>query len=102
MKTALAVMAAACLWAESSFACDDHVGECEIEAWRWHGPVGGYLTVDGAATCDEGMITIRLYEGDGGRFLGVAEGIVEGHAFQAVAADVDRAADVAIKYSIRR
>ena len=84
----------------AALACDDHFGICEIEDWRWSGPIGGYLTIDGAATCDTGWITIRVYEGDGGRFLGVATGEVKGHAFEAIATDVKSASAVAIKYSI--
>ena len=101
MRKTLVAALALYLLPSAAFACDDHVGKCEVEAWRWSGPTGGYLTIDGAATCDAGRITIRLYEGEGGRFLGVATGRVQGHAFEAIATDVKSAKAVAIKYSIR-
>ena len=100
MRIALSAITAFCLASTAALACDDHTGTCEIEDWRWSGPIGGYLTIDGAATCDAGWVTIRVYEGDGGRFLGVATGKVEGHAFEAIATDVKAAGAVAIKYSI--
>ena len=100
MHTALLAITAFFLASTVAFACDDHTGTCEIEDWRWSGPTGGYLTIDGAATCDAGLITIRVYEGDGGRFLGVANGRIRGHAFEAIATDVKSASAVAIKYSI--
>ena len=101
MRKALVAALAFYLAPFAASACDDHVGKCKVEAWRWSGPARGYLKIDGAATCDSGMIAIRVYEGEGGRFLGVATGIVEGHAFEAIATDVMSAKAVAIKYSIR-
>ena len=97
---ALLLAAAAVLWATAAVACDDHIGTCEIEEWRWIGPQGGYLTIEGVTTCNSGFATIRLYEGDGGRFLGIAEGFISGHALRAIATDVNKATDLAIKYSI--
>ena len=88
MRIALFAITAFCLASTAALACDDHFGTCEIEDWRWSGPIGGYLTIDGAATCDTGFITIRTYEGDGGRFLGVANGRIRGHAFEAIATEV--------------
>ena len=100
-KIRLSAAIALCLVPGAALACDDHVGKCEIEAWRWHS-TGHYLTVDGAATCDSGFITIRLYEGEGkeAAFLGVATGVVEGHAFEAIATRVSKPTGVSIKYSI--
>ena len=98
---ALLPAAAAALWATAAVACDDHIGTCEIEEWRWRSsPLGGYLTIEGVTTCNSGYATIRLYEGDGGRFLGIANGSISGHAVQARAIDVNKATDLAIKYSI--
>ena len=97
---ALLPAAAAALWATAAVACDDHIGTCEIEEWRWIGPQGGYLTIEGVTTCNSGFATIRSYEGDGGRFLGIAGGFISGHAVQAIATDVNKATDLAIKYSI--
>ena len=100
MRTALATMMAAALSVGPALACDDHHGVCEIEDWRWQSMVGGMLMIDGAATCNEGRVILRLYGGEGGPFLGVADGYIEGHAFQALATDIPKPNVLAIKYSI--
>ena len=100
MRIALPAITAFCLVSTAALACDNHIGTCEIEDWRWSGPIGGYLTIDGAATCDTGRIRLRLYEGEGGKFLGVASSSIRGHTFEAIATDVKSASAVAIKYSI--
>lgn len=83
---------------DTAFACDDHVGKCELEAWRAQPTAMGLLSIDGSATCDKGHATIRMYDGD--KFLGVATGLVQGHALQAVAVEVPAYTDLKIKYSI--
>ena len=95
----LSAALAALMWAGTAFACDDHHGQCEIEDWRWTG-MGGLLTVEGVASCDEGRVRLRLYEGEDGPFLGVADGYIEGHIFQAMATDIENPSAVTIKYSI--
>ena len=49
------------------------------------GSVTVYLTVEGGATCDVSRVRIRLYEGEGDKpkFIGTAEGSIEGHQFKA-------------------
>ena len=100
MRIALFTITAFFLASTAALACDDHIGTCEVEDWRWSGPMGGYLTIEGVATCDTGRITLRLYEGEGGKFLGVASSVITGHTFEAIATDVKSATAVAIKYSI--
>ena len=100
MRIALSAITAFCLASTAALACDDHIGTCEVEDWRWSGPTGGYLTIEGVATCDTGRIRLRLYEGEGGKFLGVASGGIKGHTFEAIASDVKAAGAMAIKYSI--
>ena len=95
----LMVVAMATMTAGAAWACDDHHGGCEIEDWRWHG-MAGVLMVEGVTTCDEGELSLRLYEGEGGRFLGVAHGYIEGHTFTALASDIQNPSAVTIKYSI--
>ena len=101
MRSALLALATIPLCLGSALACDDHVGTCEIEDWRWYGG-GAYLTVEAATTCNSGFARVRLYEGTGAnqRFLGIAEGIVEGHVLDAIAANIDRPQSLSIKYSI--
>ena len=101
MRSALLALAMIPLGLGSAVACDDHVGTCEIEDWRWY-TTGHYLTVEGSATCNSGLARIRLYEEgrDEQQFLGVAEGLIEGHALTAIAMNIDRPERLAIKYSI--
>ena len=85
----------------SALACDDHVGTCEIEDWRWQNAMG-MLSIEGSTTCNSGLAHIRLYEasGDEPRFLGIAQGVVQGHALTAFSTDIDRPKSLSIKYSI--
>ena len=50
--------------------------------------------------CDAGLIRLRLYEGEDGPFVAIADGVIEGHAFQAVAFNVPKPAALAFKSSI--
>ena len=85
----------------SALACDDHIGTCEIEDWRWQNAMG-MLSIEGSTTCDSGLAHIRLYDegGDEPRFLGVAQGLIQGHALTAFATDIDKPQSLSIKYSI--
>ena len=85
----------------SALACDDHVGTCEIEDWRWQNAMG-MLSIEASTTCDTGMAHIRLYEDSGSepRFLGVAQGFIQGHVLSAFATDIDKPKSLSIKYSI--
>ena len=101
MRRVLLAFAMIPLGLGSALACDDHIGTCEIEAWRWYS-TGHFLTVEGSATCDSGFARVRLYEGSGDeqQFLGVAEGLIEGHALTAIASNIERPQSLSIKYSI--
>ncbi|MCY3794811.1 MAG: hypothetical protein OXG51_10620 [Gammaproteobacteria bacterium] len=105
MKILLPIAAAAVLWPALSHACDDHVGKCKIEAWRYtHTPAIRLLTIEGSASCNEGTVNMRLYVGDGEKkkFLGTADGIIEGHALKAVAyAIYEKPKTLSIRYSIK-
>ena len=83
--------------ASQALACDDHQGECEIEAWRPQNMMG-ILTIEGTTTCDTGGVTIRLYDGE--TYLGNASGFIEGHAFSAMAFSIPPPTDLQLKYSI--
>ena len=91
------VAAAALLTGSAVFA-----NACEVEDWRWY-TVADYLTVEGATTCSSGRIILRLYEGEGegAKFLGIANAFIEGYAFEAVAQGVNPPPQsVSIKYSV--
>ena len=80
-------------------ACDDHYGECEIEAWTWN-TTGQYLIIDGVSTCDKGRIYLRMYDGNGG-FIGVERTRIKAHTFRAIYSSLKASpSDVSIKYSI--
>ncbi|MDE0343103.1 MAG: hypothetical protein OXK82_08045 [Deltaproteobacteria bacterium] len=96
MKSTFAL--AACLATTTALACDDHHGECEVEAWRSL-EMFGSLSIEGVATCDSGIISIRLY-GEDSQYLGNALGFIDGHAFSAIANNVKKPANLTIKYSI--
>lgn len=88
----IAVMAmAGLLNAVPSIACDDHVGKCELEDWRWKESFGNMLEIEGVATCNKGMISIRIYEkeGEDETFLGTTTGFINGHVITAVASDIE-------------
>ena len=105
MRAPIVAVLAGLLGAGIAQACDDHHGACEIEDWRWYS-VADYLTVEGVATCDTGHIRVRLYEGEGEgegdkpKFLGTAEGFIEGHSFEAIGMNIQPPESVSIKYSI--
>ena len=102
MRIAALAAAAGLAWMGAAGACDDHVGKCEIEAWRWYSPLPGMLTIEGSASCDSGLANIRLFEQDGDeqKFLGVATGIIDGHVLQAIANEIDEPQNLAIRVSI--
>ena len=103
MKTVLSAALALVAGTATAIACDDHAGRCEIEDWshKYTAPMK-MLMIDGVATCDEGEIRLRLYDGEGeGRtFLGVERAFIEGHIFKALVIDVAKPASLSIKYSI--
>ena len=101
MRSILLALAIVPLFLGSALACDDHIGSCEIEDWRWY-TTGDFLSIEGSTTCDSGFARIRLYEATGAekQFLGVAEGLIEGHALTAIATNINRPQSLSIKYSI--
>ena len=56
--------------------------------------------IDGVATCDKGEVALRLYEGEGGKYLGADTAYIEKHIFQAMLQGIQNPGDIAIKYSI--
>ena len=101
MRSAFLALAIIPLWLGPALACDDHVGTCEIEDWRWQNAMG-MLTIEASTTCNSGMAHIRLYEDSGteARFLGIAQGFIQGHVLSAFATDIDKPKSLSIKYSI--
>ena len=101
MRSILLAFAAVPLSIGSALVCDDHLGTCEIEDWRWQNAMG-MLSIEASTTCDSGLAQIRLYDNGGAepRFLGIAQGFIQGHALTAFATDIDRPKSLSIKYSI--
>ena len=104
MKSLLATAAALSLAAGAALACDDHIGTCEVEHWRYHHTAAlRILGIEGTATCHEGEVTIRAYSGteENPDFIGVDTAYIEGHAFKSsIFAVHERPDSVFIKYSI--
>ena len=101
MKRLTAALCAGLIAAGTAGACDDHHGECSIEDWRWNAVPGtDFVMLDGVATCDKGKVALRLYEGEGGKFLGTDTAYIEQHIFQAMLQGIQSPPDIAIKYSI--
>ena len=103
MKKLTLAALALCLVPGIALACDDHIGKCEIEDWK-HAYSGSLeaLYIDGVATCDEGKIRLRFYDGEGKarKFIGVDTAYIEGHIFQATKFRVSKPRVLSIKYSI--
>ena len=76
--------------------------ECKIEEWRAYSTIASMVMIEGTTTCSKGLVTIRLYSGSGdsAKFIGIAEGLIQGNSFQAVAMQVNKPTDLSIKYSI--
>ena len=87
-----------------ALACDDHHGTCEIEDWRHiYTPMMQSLVIEGVTTCDIGIISLRLYDGDGDdrQFVGVETAYIEGHIFKTIRLPVENPDALSIKYSIQ-
>lgn len=104
MRRLTAALCVGVLAVGTASACDDHHGTCEVEDWRyWHVAVARMLGIEGVATCDTGAIRARIYQGPEGdqKFIGVAEGLIEGHTFTLTAFAVhEKPAELSLKTSI--
>ena len=95
---AMVLVAGIGLYLGAALACDDHVGKCELEAWRVVPSFAGIIHIEGTATCNKGDATIRIYQGD--TFVGTAHGFIQGHALSATAMKIPDTRNLTIKYSI--
>ena len=103
MKILTPILATAALWPTLALACDDHIGKCEIEDWKYtYTPMMQALQIDGVATCDKGEVRLRLYDGEGDaqKFVGVETAYIEGHIFKTILLPVEKPHALSIKYSI--
>lgn len=91
LLTITVMLMAGLLNAVPSIACDDHVGKCELEDWRWQEPFAGMMAIEGVATCNQGTISIRIYEkkDEDETFLGTTTGFINGHVVSAMAQDIE-------------
>ena len=55
--------------------------KCDIEDWRWTAEFN-IIEIEGATTCEKGLIRIRVYTADK-EFIGVARGVIQGFTFTA-------------------
>ena len=104
MKRLIVALCVGVLAMGTAGACDDHHGTCEVEDWRyWHLPAARLLGIEGVATCDTGTIRARIYRGpeENQEFIGISEGLIEGHTFMLSAVAVhEKPAELFLKTSI--
>lgn len=89
------VLAAALLSSSAAYAAD-----CKIEDWKWSSLAPTVLVVEGTTTCKTGEIVLRLYEGEGGAFIGVETAYIQGYAFKTIRKVTAQPSTLAIKYTI--
>ena len=77
-----------------------HAAECKIEDWKWSSLAPTVLVVEGTTTCKTGEIVLRLYEGEGGAFVGVETAYIQGYAFKTIRKVTAQPSVLAIKYTI--
>lgn len=97
MTTRLLFLAAVFLWPTAV-----HAEDCKIEDWKWSAPIPNILIIEGVSTCETGRLTLRLYEGDGGAFIGVETAFIRGFAFKAMRTATAKPSALTIKYTIKR
>ena len=75
--------------------------DCEIEAYRAYDSAD-WLVIEGSATCKDGQIFIRLYDSSGGeeKYIGNANGFIQGYTFELVAYGISPPNSLSIKYVI--
>lgn len=71
---------------------------CEIEDWRFY-ELAGHVMIEGATTCKEGKLLIRVYDGETDEYLGNATAYIEGYTFEAIMQG-SAPSNLSIKYSI--
>ena len=99
MRTILLALLGGTLIISPARAADN----CEIEDWKYtHTPIINMLQIDGATTCAEGKIRMRVYagEGDDRKFIGVASPYIRGNIFQAVLYQIAEPSGLSIRYII--
>lgn len=76
--------------------------DCQVEGFRFYEKAKDFIAVEGSTTCPEGWIYIRMFDGSGenARYLGNAEGKINGYSFEIFADFVTVPEVLSIKYSI--
>ena len=65
----------------------DEPNRCYLEDWRYsHVPRINWIKIEGATSCLDGEIIIRVYNGN--KLLGVVEATINGYAFSALMSHV--------------
>ena len=85
----ICVMAAAAAmllaWPAHADTDETSTAACHVEDWRWyHTKALRLMTIEGAASCTSGKVTLRVYDqnGDTREFLGVERAHIEGGIFK--------------------
>ena len=97
MKKLTSMMMAALLYPAVAHASDG----CKVEDWKWSNPIPTMLVIEGVTTCEAGSIILRLYEGEGGAFIGVERAFIRGYTFKALRTATNKPKALFVKYVIK-
>jgi len=48
----------------------EKVAQCKVEDWKFSKSSNNYLTIDGTVSCDNGNMTLKVYDGITNEYLG--------------------------------
>jgi hypothetical protein len=72
---------------------------CEIEDWRYQ-DYSGHIKIEGAASCKDGRLSIRAYNGRTEEFVGATTTYIRGYTFETYITNASAPSGLSIKYSI--
>lgn len=97
MKKLILILIAGLLYPAVAHASDG----CKVEDWKWSTPLSTMLVIEGVTTCEAGSIILRLYEGEGGAFIGVERAFIRGYTFKALRTATNKPKALFVKYVIK-
>ncbi len=74
---------------------------CIVEDLKWYFSLGT-LVIEGSSNCASGLISLRLYDGDGddATFLGTINGFIENYTISGLGINIPEVEYICFKYSI--
>ena len=102
MRAIIAAALVSLVGISAAAAHDTSPDACQVEDWRWWAAPGDILMVEGAATCTDGTMQLRLYAvtETGRNFLGATTSYIEGHIFESFFMDINNPTELSIEYVI--